>query len=252
MDGYKHTSEELQRITERLKDFEKLKNEFVSIVSHELRTPITAIQGYLWLILHNKLGGDVQKNQEYIKRAYESTERLLFLINDMLDVARLESGKMKFTFQAFDIVNLAEEVVHEIQPRANSKKITISVTKEVLPLVLADVHKIYQVLSNLIDNAVKFSNPNGTVNVNFDLRGDFVYVLIKDSGLGISEDDQRFLFKKFSRIESSFTSQSEISGTGLGLYICKEIVEKSGGKIWIESQIGKGSVFGFSLPIQPP
>lgn len=231
----------------KLQELDKLKDEFVSTTSHELRTPMTVAQGYIWKVLQEKKELSA-KNRENLEIAYGSTERLIALVNDILDVARIESGRMEFDPQKFDAVELSQKVLKELLPKAEEKAITITVKSEKPYFVFADVNKIHQVLINLIYNAVKFTPVKGTIIVSFSLKNNMVLTSVSDTGIGIKKEDQEKLFGKFSRLDSSLSSNNQNPGTGLGLYLSKKIVEYSKGKITLDSQVNKGSTFTFSLP----
>ncbi len=248
-----HATKKLQIANEQLTQVDKLKDEFVSIASHELRTPMTALRSYLWMILYNKNRDDPQKIQQYLHQAYDSTDRLLKLVNDMLDLSKIESGRLQFFAQPLDINKLGKDVHEELVPKAQEKNLNFTVDNIAMPMGFADPDKIHQVLVNLIGNAIKFTPSGGKVTVSFEEKAPDLLISIADTGTGISKNDQHELFKKFSRIETTNTTYAQPpGGTGLGLYICKQIVEKSGGKIWVESELGKGSRFIFSIPLAKP
>jgi signal transduction histidine kinase len=240
----RHANTELSKKNEQLQELDKLKDEFISVTSHELRTPLTAIRGYLWMAMHSK------KKEEgfgmYMDRAYISTERLITLVNDTLDVSRIESGRVELNPTPTNLAALASEVKDELLPRAAERhqRLLVASPKKV-QAAMCDANKIRQVLVNLIGNALKFTPEKGTISIEFELEDDTVITRVCDTGPGLNAADQQKLFKKFSRIESTFSS---VPGTGLGLYLCKQIIELSGGVIWIESHVGHGAKFCFSLP----
>ena len=223
----------------------------MSVISHELRTPMTSIRGYIWMVLNGR-GGKVTKRQKhYLQRAAVSTKRLIDLVSDVLTVSRIEGGKLTVNLSPGSIVNLAESVVEELNGRAQEKKIRIVVKKpkKSIPQVMYDRDKMREVLINMIGNAIKFSPKENSINISFDKNGSMVSTIISDSGPGIAKSDLPRLFKKFGRLEHSFATIAESSGTGLGLYISKQIVDRHNGKIGVDSKLGKGSAFYFSLPI---
>lgn len=242
----KKATQSLRQANRKLKELDKLKDEFVSVASHELRTPMAAIKGYLWMVL-NKDRGLSLKVQERVKRAYNSTERLIALVNDMLNVSRIESGRMKLMLDRINLTQLASGVKEELATKAAEKKIKIAVKADKDYWVKADEDRIHQVFINIMDNALKFTPEKGSVTVSIQEKNNEVITSITDTGIGIKKEDIPRLFTKFGRLDGSLTSISETPGTGLGLYICKKIIELSGGKIWAESQVGKGSTFHFSL-----
>jgi signal transduction histidine kinase len=234
----------------RLEELDKMKDEFVSITSHELRTPMTAIQGYLWMLRSGRGGKLTDKQSGYLAKAERGSERMVRLINDMLDVSRIEQGRMVLKREEFDIKLLIQEVLEEARLKANVKRLplTFLAVAEKLPKVSADRQRVREVLVNLLDNAIKFTT-KGSVTVDAYPQGPFLKISITDTGRGISQEDLPRLFKKFGRLETSFVTAAEAGGTGLGLYISKALVERMGGKTGVESEVGKGSTFSFTLPV---
>jgi len=212
---------------------------------------MTAIKSYLWMALEGKGGLLNEKQKYYIQRGYNSVDRLIRLVNDMLNISRIESGRITIDLQATDLVSLAQEVVDEILPRAKEVEVTITLQKpESLPPVLADPDKIKEVLFNLIGNSLKFTPKGGAITVSFTEKDDFVETDVKDTGAGIVSDDKGKLFQKFGLLEGSYiTNQTSTHmGTGLGLYICRSIIELHHGEIKADSEgRGKGSTFSFTL-----
>ena len=243
--------DELRQANEQLKALDKLKDDFVSLASHELRTPMTAIKSYTWLVLNNKAGPLDPKAKEYIDRVYQSSERLIHLVNDMLDISRIESGRVQLRIVPFDVSKLFEDIKNEFQARVAEKSLMLETTCDTTITVQGDREKIHQVLENLIGNSLKFTPPEGKIVVSAKRVDSTIEVSVHDTGKGIDPQDKQRLFKKFGSITTSLISIPEKS-TGLGLYICKQYVELHGGKIWAESQEGKGSTFTFTLPIAPP
>ena len=230
------------------KELEALKNEFLANVSHDLRTPITCIRGSLQLLCDTSVNQLTPNQEKFAKLALNNVERLSRLINDLLDLSKLESNKFTIKPIPFRIDDLVQSLVNEFGAWSKTKGITIQ-TKIEKPLEIeADQDRISQVLTNLIGNALKFTPSGGTVTVEGKRSADLlkVEVGVRDTGPGIAKNDFQKLFEKFSRIESQ--AMQGVSGTGLGLTIAKEIVELHGGRIWIESEEGKGSYFAFELP----
>ncbi|MCL4367090.1 GAF domain-containing sensor histidine kinase [Patescibacteria group bacterium] len=246
-------TQQLKVANQRLRELDKLKDDFVSIASHELRTPMTAIKSYLWMALHRP---DIQlseKMHRYLNRSYLSTERLINLVNDMLNVSRIESGRVEIKPQGFDIVALSDDVLTEVQAKAEEKHLQVEVVAEKLPPVFADPDKVHQVLLNLIGNAMKFTPDQGTITVSFFSDGKVIETSVKDSGVGISKEDLSRLFQKFGRLDNSYVAAATTGGTGLGLYISKSLIDLMGGTIKATSEgQGKGTTFTFSLPIETP
>lgn len=242
-------TKDLQTANQRLQAMDKLKDEFISVASHELRTPMTAVKSYLWMIINKPTSLDIHKQKQYLDRAYNATNRLINLVNDMLNVSRIESGRIKLLPDSISIIDLAKEVVDELSAKAVEKKLHLLVEHPQVPNVFVDKDKTQEVLTNLIGNAMKFTPEGGTIKVSFKESIGAVETSVSDTGRGIKQEDISRLFKKFERLENTLTSVAETEGTGLGLFICKQFVELSGGKIWVTSEYGKGTTFTFSLPI---
>jgi len=236
-------------ITER-KKIDKMKNEFISTVSHELRTPLTSIRGSSGLLNAGMVGEMPPKANGFISIALNNCERLIRLINDILDIEKIESGKMEFHPTKINIVALVQQSVEINQNYADSFKIKLIFESPSTPsiFIFAEADKVLQVLTNLISNAVKFSHPQGIVTIRVLQINDKVRVEIEDHGQGIPESFQKNIFKKFSQLDSSDNRQK--GGTGLGLSISKAIIEKSGGTIHYTSKENVGSTFYFEFPLQ--
>jgi len=234
----------------KLYDDDHAKSEFVSIASHELLTPISAIQGYLSMILEEKMGKVDPQARGYLEKVYSSTKRLRFLVKDLLSVSRIESGKMKVDLQSLDLVKTIDETIDQLQFLADEKHLKLHFNKPYssLPSVLADSDRLMEVLINLIGNSIKYT-PEGSVTISVDSlhSGNFLRVDITDTGIGMSKEAQAHLFEKFYRIDSPETTG--ITGTGLGLFITKSIVEKMGGNVSVKSKQGEGSTFSINLPV---
>lgn len=230
---------------------DRMKTEFVSTVSHELRTPLTAIKGYVDLMVGGQTGplNDVQT--EFLTMVQASTRRLTTLINDMLDISRIESGRIEIRHESVAYLPLIEETVRMMQNEAAARQITLAAQLEneandFFPRVSGDADRITQVLINLISNGIKYTPSGGRVTVRVGREGDVVTTCVEDTGIGISQEDQRRLFQKFFRADNSTTR--EVGGTGLGLAITKAILEKLNGTVWVDSTPGGGSQFWFTLP----
>lgn len=245
----KQTSSQLRIANTRLEELDKLKDDFVSVASHELRTPMTAIRLYVWMALHKPDIPLSQKLQKYLYRTLVSTERLINLVNDMLNVSRIESGSIEINPSSFDMLTLVKEVIDEVKPKAEERQLQLLILDEKIPPVFADVDKIHEVLLNLVGNAMKFTTPGGLIEISFFCDGKVVETVVRDTGVGISKEDQSKLFKKFSRLDNSYVAISMSGGTGLGLYISKRLIDLMHGRIWVESELNKGSKFIFSLPV---
>lgn len=234
-------------ITE-LKEAERLKSEFVSTVSHELRTPLTAIHGSLALLVSGAMGELDEKQKKLVEVAHSSSDRLIRLINDLLDSEKLGSGKMKLEIRAYDIDPLIEQSIS--LNKSYAEKFKVSVVRKgdaSRARVAVDQDRFAQVMTNLISNACKFSHNNGEVEVSTQLLDGKVQVNIADNGIGIAKEFQGKLFQQFSQADASDHRQTD--GTGLGLSICKAIVKQMGGEIGFVSEEGKGSTFFVQFPV---
>lgn len=239
-------TQDLKNANEKLKELDKLKDEFVSLASHELRTPMTAIKGSISTILDGYAGDITKESREFLMAAYSENDRLIRLVNNLLNISRIESGRMTFTVTNFDLKKVIAEVVGNLQMSATDKHLNLKFDADMdLPQVSADEDKVREVLINLIGNAIKFTHEGG-VTVKVGIKDGFIEVAVEDTGHGIAPEDKELLFKKFSQV-NSYTKQA--GGTGLGLYICKQIIESLKGKVWFDSTVGRGSTFYFALPI---
>lgn len=228
----------------------QMKNEFVSTVSHELRTPLTSIKGYVDLILDGDAGEVNEIQREFLGIVKENSDRLVQLINDMLDISRIESGRIHLKVEPQYLPDLIGGVADTFRAvLAQSGREAHLSLPDGLPPVAADSDRVRQVLINLLSNAIKYSPEGGDVTVAAAECGGMVRISVADEGLGISDEDQRLLFTKFYRVDSAITR--EIGGTGLGLSICKSIIELLGGEIGVDSALGEGSTFWFTLPVAP-
>jgi signal transduction histidine kinase len=222
------------------KELDQMKSSLISTVSHELRTPLTMIQGFSELLLTRSMGPD--REREALSRINASSERLARLIDDLLSVSRIESGRLVVRAAPMDLREVAGEVV---APFADEREVTISAAGD-LPLVMADRDMVVQILTNLVSNAVKYSPNDAPVRVTLSVAADSVEATVEDRGIGLSREELSRLFQKFARADRK--EVREVGGTGLGLYISKSLVEMQGGRIWAESEPGRGSTFCFSLP----
>ncbi len=247
-DEFEELAEEFNEMINVLNENKKLKDEFVFIAAHELRTPVTAIKGYISMALEGTFGdlSDTLKNT--LNTVFASNERLVQLVQDLLEVARSESGKMKIEAKSVPYNENFQTVIRELEPLAAKKNIKILYDEPRQDMnVLADANKLKEVLVNLIGNAVKYTLNDGDIHISHEIKGGEVTTYIKDHGIGIDEESVKKLFSKFYRVKTEQTEQ--IEGTGLGLFICKEIIERMGGRIWAESKVGQGSTFAFTLKL---
>lgn len=244
--------QKLKDANEYLSQLDKMKDEFISMASHELNTPLAAIEGYLSMILDEGMGKIDAQSKEYLSRAYASSKRLAELILDLLNVSRIEQGRLKMKFSKVNLQELAESVIHELQIKADSKKIYLKLdAAKAVPEIWCDPDRIREVIVNLTGNALKFTDKGGVTISISESEGGYVRISVIDTGRGIAKEDQKKLFQKFSQVKREI---DEHQGTGLGLYISRNFVELHNGKLWVESDAGKGATFIFELPIlhQPP
>ena len=228
---------------ERLREADRLKDEFVALISHDLRTPLTSITGYVELALEDELTDEVRGFLQVVSR---NAERLLALVNDLLFVARLQTGEMSLDPADVDLAEVVRDGVRSMEPRAAAKRIALTSSLEPVPRVLVDRGRVLQVLDNLISNAIKFTPDGGSVHVSLGHDEDRLVLEVADSGIGIAAQDQRRLFERFFRAENAVESQ--VPGTGLGLYISRAIAEAHEGSLSVRSEPGRGSTFRLELP----
>jgi len=226
-------------------ELEEMKQELVSIATHELRAPITAIKGYLDMILTGDTGGVKGETQETLQEVAKINQRLADLVDDLLNVGRIDQGRMTVRPQEINLGDLISQTVLEYQPQAQEKQLLLTYSQGKIPLVKADPARVHQILSNLISNAIKYTE-KGSVEITVETKGKEIICEVKDTGVGVSPAAQKRLFEKFYRVKTPQTQL--VTGTGLGLWITKRLVEMNAGKIWLESAEGKGTSFYFSLP----
>jgi PAS domain S-box-containing protein len=227
------------------REVSQMKSDFVSFVTHQLRTPLAGIK---WLLELTAQGGELPATaRSFVEDAREANERLIRLVNDLLNVSRIESGKIEMTLEPTDLRELTAGVVAELQGLVQDKGHHLTLDAEPLPPLRADRQLLRQVILNLLANAIKYTKPGGRVAIHVARRDAEAWWSVRDSGIGIPKDSQRRLFEKFYRAENALTLETE--GTGLGLYLVRLIVEQCGGRIWCESEEGRGSTFVFTLPL---
>jgi len=236
---------ELKTSNVKLKEFSALKDEFVSVASHELRAPMTTIKGYIAMILEGDAGKIPPKVKDFLRESYESNDRMIRLINNMLNVSRIESGRMIMDLNDIQIEKAIEEVVKDfsLEAKEHGLKLGYQRPEKKLPKVRVDPDRIREVIANLVGNAINFT-AHGSILIKNRFEDGMVITEVEDTGVGISREDQKKLFKKFSQVDVI----SLRKGSGLGLYICKMLITEFGGEIWLKSKVGKGTTFFFSLP----
>jgi PAS domain S-box-containing protein len=227
---------------------ERAKSEFVSTVSHELRTPMTSIKGYTDLLLMGAVGELTEQQRHFVSIIRNNADRLTALVNDLLDISRIESGRIELHMKPVAIQDVVDQVTSSLQPRASSRDLTLKVDVDPnLPAVWGDSDRIAQILVNLIGNAIQYTPPGGEIAISARVRGEKMEISVADTGIGISEENQRKIFDRFFRADDPLVQ--ETPGTGLGLPITASLVEMHGGEIWVESELGEGSTFTFTLPL---
>ncbi len=229
----------------RFRAADEMKNTFISAVSHELKTPVALIKGYASTMLRNDAKWDDKTLRESLRVIEQESDRLSELIENLLDASRAQAGNFKLSRTELDIDALVRRVIGKFSPQTKTHRLIADVPDD-LPLVYADEARITQVLNNLISNAIKYSPAGGDVRVTAQVNPDEVTLNISDQGPGISREDQKRLFERFFRTENAI--KKSIPGTGLGLYLCKSIIEAHNGRIWVVSDGKHGSTFSFSLP----
>ncbi|MEE9323115.1 MAG: ATP-binding protein, partial [Candidatus Aenigmarchaeota archaeon] len=242
------TGKELEKSLKELQEMDIKKNQFISIAAHELKTPLASIISFSQLLQDKEILGDFTKSRKYLKIMYHENKRLAKLVNDILDLSRIDLGTIKLNFEKVDVNELVENVKSEmgIPIKEKGLKSEYHVEKG-MPRVVTDSEKLIEILINLISNAVKYTN-EGKITVRvFRDRGN-VHFVVKDTGIGIAKEKQEMIFERFYQIDSSFTRKA--GGTGLGLALCREFLDMLGGDIWVESEPGKGSEFHFTLPVK--
>jgi signal transduction histidine kinase len=230
-----------------IEEVSHLKTEFVSLVSHELRTPLTSIQGYVKLMVAGHAGELNEIQQEFLTTVSRNTDRLIALVSDLLDISRIESGRMELVLEPLVLTEIVDREMESLRAQVEEKDIEVLTDIEPgIPRVKADSHRLGQIVSNLVSNAVKYS-PNGSVvKISANQIGMNVLVKVVDAGIGIGPEERGKLFQRFYRGSSDEVRSAW--GTGLGLAITRHLVEMHGGKIWVESEKGHGSTFSFSIP----
>lgn len=244
----KKTTKKLESANKELKRLDDAKSEFLSIASHQLRTPLTVIKGYSSMMLEGSFGKLNKVIKGNVEKIFISTERLISLVESLLNISRIEAGRLEFKIQPVDLVATTEAIVVDFQQRAVAKKIKLEFHKDGdIPMAAADAQKVKEVISNIIDNSIKYT-PSGEIVVTMHVESQSVVFSCQDTGIGVEPEDLPRLFNKFVRGKGMMQVYTE--GTGLGMYFARMVVENMGGRIWAESAgKGKGSKFSFSLPL---
>ncbi len=242
-----YTIEDMKEQNEKIKEAEKIKTEFLMNMSHALRTPLNAIIGFSEALQMKMFGELNAKQEEYILDIQNSGKEMLGLVNDILDMSKIEAGAMKILKIELDICLIIKEVVNIVKSLAAKKNIQIKCNLPKKPVyIMADSQKFNQIMYNLLSNAIKFTNQNGNIEVGVKELKKFVQIYVKDDGIGIDKKYHGKIFGKFEQVENNYSGK--YSSTGLGLTITKELIEMHGGRIWLESKLNNGTTFTFELP----
>ena len=248
-DAYNRSALALSKMEDERNNLDKAKSEFLSITSHELRTPITPLKAQLQMLQQEYFGSLTDKQKESLNIVLRNAERLNKIIEDFLEISRIEAARLKFAFRKTDLHETVKETKDFMTGFAKEKNITLMTKIGELPIIEIDPDRISQVLRNLVHNSIKFSPTGSTIEINAELQKDFIQFSIKDQGVGLSTEDQIRVFEPFYQVEGSLSRN--YGGTGLGLTICRGIIEAQKGKIWVESKPGFGCTFYFTVPITP-
>lgn len=237
----------LTRANEQLQALDTAKSEFISVAAHQLRTPLSALKWILYMLRNNELT-DPDQQFQFLDKAIQSNERMIELVNDLLEVDHIESGKDQFIFTKVNIKSLIGAISSELQTLVQKRGVHFTSEVDSDAVISGDVNKLRAVFQNLIENAIKYTPSGGSVGVSSVREDGFIKVLVTDSGIGIPTDQNYRIFSKFFRASNAM--KVDTVGSGLGLFIAKEIVERHGGKIWFESKVGQGTVFFVELPLE--
>ncbi len=241
-------TQELVVANNRLIELDKIKTEFISVAAHQLRTPLSAIKWTLSVLIEESVDNLTTEQRSLLMKGYESNERIIRLINEMLIVTRIESGKMAYNFSFIHIEDLIENCMEDFIGMAKARNINLNFVESEpkLPYINMDPNKIRTVLQNLIENAIFYSRDDGSIVIRATLEDNHIKVSIKDNGIGIPEQQKIGIFNKFFRAENALKTRTD--GSGLGLFVAKSIIEKHNGKIGFESKEGNGTTFYFTIP----
>ncbi len=242
-------TKELRASNAQLQKLDKMKDEFVSITSHQLRTPLTSVKGYISMVLDGDAGEVNESQRKLLNEAFNSSERMVHLIGDFLNVSRLQTGKFMIEKTPTDLAKVVQQEVDGLKPSALSRnmKLECKIAKKI-PILELDEGKFRQVIMNFADNAIYYSHENSKIDISLSVEGGEVVYTVKDTGIGVPDAERTQLFTKFYRATNAKRQRPD--GTGVGIYLAKKIVDAHGGRIIFESTEGKGSTFGFRLPIK--
>jgi signal transduction histidine kinase len=239
----------LKKQRSQLVTLNNAKDEFISIASHQLRTPASAVKQYIGLLLEGYVGDLTDMQLKMVQAAYDSNQRQLSIIDDLLRVAQVDAGRITLVKRTCDVIQLLDDVLQEQNGKFVARKQRVAYRHPDTSVIASvDQRLLRMVLENLIDNASKYSPERKSIEVSVAVKGEFLLLQVKDHGVGINVKDQKRLFQKFSRLSNALSSL--VSGSGLGLYWAKKIVDLHGGSITVKSQEGKGATFGITLPLR--
>lgn len=238
---------ELTMANEKMHDLDLMKNEIISVAAHQLRSPLSGIKWMIKMLLNEEVGKLTEEQKNWLERGYDSNERLIKTVNDLLEIDRLESGRIKYTFSLCDISSIIKKVISELSSKSIEKNIHISFEDGGVPKLYLDSERISDLFENIIDNAIKYSKLNSIVVVTTSINGDNVRISVTDNGIGISQKDKSNIFSKFFRTSAASSYNTE--GTGLGLSIAKNIVSRHGGEISFISKENEVTTFYIDLPL---
>ncbi len=247
---FNEMAEYIDKSREKEERINDLKSEFISIAAHQLRAPLSGIKWTFKTLIDGDLGKLTPEQKESLERAYSVNERLIYLVTELLDVSRIEEGKIGYNFKGASLERIIGEVVEEYKLVAQNKNIELSffAPQSQMPFISLDEERLELALNNLLSNAINYTLSGGRVSVSVELAGKEAKITIRDTGVGIPKEELNKLFNKFFRASNVVRMQTP--GTGLGLFIVRNIIEKHGGKIWVESEENKGSSFIFTLPTE--
>lgn len=244
----KERTQELARLNEELRKLNKIKSDFVSAVSHELRTPLTSIKGYASILMAGKLGEVTSAQKERLEKIDKHSNNLTRLVNNLLDIARIESGRVQMEIREISVKDMLDSIIDIITPQLKEKNISLKINiKTKSDKIKADSSQMERVFLNLLGNAVKFTPEKGKITISCRDEKDFVEFTVEDTGIGIPKQDLQKVFEEFFRSDNAL--DQKVKGTGLGLSLVRKIVEAHKGKIWVESELGKGTKFTFTVPV---
>ncbi len=241
---------QLKQDNRKLKQIEKIKSEFINVAAHQIRTPLAKIKWVLRSVISGEAGAINQEQKGMLDSAYQFNEKMIDLLNDLLNVGKTEDINFGYNFKKSSIEEIAKETLKNFSLAARKKNIDLVLMKEDngIPKITADPHKIGMVFDNLIDNAINYTPKGGRIGVILENFGDYVKISVKDNGIGVPKEDAERIFSRFFRAKNAIRVETE--GTGLGLYIAKNIIKAHGGDIWFESERANGTTFYFTIPFR--